>query len=147
MFDDTDQQRRREIRWEQKRRRLGSLYPACGTCFRSDVAGLRSRPLDRHHLGRRRASAMTEEVCRLDHAALDDLQYDWPANLRDPQTPFQQDGALLRGIADFIRLRARCDLELVGRAVTPDMVRYRANIDKRLAYALQRIAHSLAGNR
>ncbi len=145
MFDDADQERRRDLRWEQKRRRLGSLHPACAICFRTDVAGLFKRALEQHHFGRRRASAMTVEVCRFDHAALDDLQYDWPAALREPQTPLHVDGALLRGIADFIRRRTRCDLELLGRAVTPEMVRYRADTDEQIANALQRIAHALAG--
>ncbi len=145
MSHDADQERRRELRWEQKRRRLGSLHPACAICFRTDVAGLFKRALEQHHLGRRRASEMTVEVCRLDHAALDDLQYDWPAALRDPQTPLHVDGALLRGIADFICRRARCDLEFLGRAVTPEMVRYSADIDEQIANAIKRIAHTLAG--
>ncbi len=145
MFDDADQERRRELRWEQKRRRLGSLRPVCAICFRSDVAGLLLRALNQHHLGRRRASAMTVGVCRHDHAASDDLQYDWPAALRDPQKPVHRDAALLRGIADFIRVRARCDQELLGRMVTPEMVRSRANTDEQLANEIQRIAHTLAG--
>ncbi len=145
MFDDADQERKRELRWEQKRRQIGSLRPACAICFRTDVVGLLKRALQQHHLGRRRASPMTVEACRLDHAALDDLQYDWPATLRDPQTPLHVDGALLRGIADFVRRRARCDLELLGREVTPEMVRYRADTDEQIANELQRIAHTLAG--
>jgi hypothetical protein len=118
-------ERKRLMRWEKKCPHV--LARVCDRCGCPDLPALteyrredlseriQRKLLQKHHVAREKADDTIIVLCRNCHAVLDDLQYDWPPDVREPRSREERIAALLAGAEDLVRCRAEADLRLADR--------------------------------
>ncbi|GEM_PF-1308975 len=123
--DEMERERKRLRRWEKKCPHV--LAPVCIRCGCLDLPALteyrwedlperiRRKLLQRHHVARKKADDTIIVLCRNCHSVLDDLQYDWPPDVREPRSREERIAALLAGAEDMLRCRAEADVRLADR--------------------------------